>query len=213
MHDTTRDRLTALAAVIAALVPALAVVASWLQLALAWPEQYAVGFRAVMGIGLVAAIVVTVRALRSRDDVLLAFALAVLAYALAGLVPSAVWAVGTVLFIAARVLLFVFGVLLVLRTRPSTTADTTAGAASGPLHRVAAWAVLVGAAVWLAWTVVEPVLFGFWMPPQDALTTLFAVPLTGLFVACVGAELVFAPPLLRPVGDGARRLWETADVR
>lgn len=217
MHDTTRDRLTALAAVVAALVPAIAVVASWLQVALTWPDQYSIGFRAVMAVGLAAAAVVTMQALRSHDHVLLAFALAALMYSVAGLVPGAAWPLGTVLFIAARVLLFVFGVLLVLRTRSSTTADTatdtTAGAASGPLHRVAAWAVLVGAGIWLAWTVVEPVLFGFWMPPQDALTVLFAIPQTAQFVAFVGALLVFAPPLLRPVGDGARRLWETADVR
>ncbi|PZE57325.1 hypothetical protein DEJ24_12215 [Curtobacterium sp. MCPF17_001] len=221
MHDTTRDRLTALAAVVAALVPAIAVVASWLQVALTWPDQYSIGFRTVMAVGLAAAAVVTIEALRNHDHVLLAFALAALTYSVAGLVPGAAWPLGTVLFIAARVLLFVFGVLLVLRTRPSTTgdtttdttADTTAGAASGPLHRVAAWAVLVGAGIWLAWTVVEPVLFGFWMPPQDALTVLFAIPQTAQFVAFVGALLVFAPPLLRPVGHGARRLWETADVR
>ncbi|PZF61462.1 hypothetical protein DEJ33_16525 [Curtobacterium sp. MCPF17_047] len=217
MHDTTRDRLTALAAVVAALVPAIAVVASWPQVALTWPDQYSIGFRAVMAVGLAAAAVVTIEALRSHDHVLLAFALAALTYSVAGLVPGAAWPLGTVLFIAARVLLFVFGVRLVLRTRPSTTTDTTtdttAGAASGPLHRVAAWAVLVGAGIWLAWTVVEPVLFGFLMPPQDALSVLFAIPQTAQFVAFVGALLVFAPPLLRPVGDGARRLWETADVR
>jgi hypothetical protein len=217
MHGTTRDRLSALAAVVAALVPALAVVATWSQLALTAQDLYTVGFRTVMVVGVVAAALVTVRALRGHDRVLLAFALAVLTWSVAGLLPDAVWVLGTVLFIAARVLVFVFGVLLVVRTRTDTapTADTIAGAgaAGGRLHRVAAWAVLVGGGVWLVWTVVEPVLYGLWTPTQDWLTVLFAIPQTAQFVAFVGAAVVFVPPLLRPVGDGARRLWETADVR
>lgn len=219
MHDTTRDRLTALAAVVAALVPALAVVSDWLQFALDLQEdRYVVGFRTVLAVGIVAAALVAVRALRGQDRVLLGFALAVLTWSLAGFVPSSAWPVGTVLFIAARALLFVFGVLLVLRTRAATapgagTSTTSTGPAGGRVHRVAAWAVLVGAGVWLAWTVVEPVLFGLWVPPQDALTGLFAIPQAGQFVAFVGAVLVFVPPLVRPVRDGARRLWETADVR
>jgi hypothetical protein len=217
MHDTTRDRPTALAAVVAALVPALAVVAAWLQLALTWQEQYTLGFRTVMVVGVLAAGLVAVRGLRGHDHVLLAFALAALTYSLAGLVPGAVWGLGTVLFVAARVLFVVFGVLLVLHTStgPSTStgSSTSTGATGGRVHRVAAWAVLVGAGVWLAWTVVEPVFFGLWMPPQDALTAVFAIPQTAQFVASVGAVLLFAPPLVRPVGDGARQLWETADVR
>ena len=67
--------------------------------------------------------------------------------------------------------------------------------------------------MWLAWTVVQPVLFTLWLPPRDALTAVFAVPQTALLVASIGAAVVSAPPLVRPVGDGARRLWETADVR
>ena len=226
MHDTTRDRLTALAAVVAALVPAFPVVAEWLQFALVLQEQYSVTFRIVMVVGIVAAALVTVRALRGRDRVLLVFALAALTYSVASLVPSAVWGLRSVLFIVSWVLLFVFGLLLVVRTRTrtatgtrtgtavsSTAVSSTAGAASGRFHRVTAWAVLVGAAVWLAWTVVQPVLFTLWIPPQDALTAVFAVPQAALLVACIGAVLVFVPPLVRPVRDGARRLWETADVR
>jgi len=221
MHDTTRDRLTALAAVVAALVPAFPVVAEWLQFALVLQEQYSVTFRIVMVVGIVAAALVTVRALRGRDRVLLVFALAALTYSVASLVASAIWGLSSVLFIVSWVLLFVFGLLLVVRTRTRTTTGTrtgtavrsTAGAASGRFHRVTAWAVLVGAAVWLAWTIVQPVLFTLWLPPQDALTAVFEVPQAALLVACIGAVLVFVPPLVRPVRDGARRLWETADVR
>ena len=221
MHDTTRDRLTALAAVVAALVPAFPVVAEWLQFALVLQEQYSVTFRIVMVVGIVAAALVTVRALRGRDRVLLVFALAALTYSVASLVASAIWGLSSVLFIVSWVLLFVFGLLLVVRTRTRTTTGTrtgtavpsTAGAASGRFHRVTAWAVLVGAAVWLAWTVVQPVLFTLWLPPQDALTAVFEVPQAALLMACIGAVLVFVPPLVRPVRDGARRLWETADVR
>jgi len=221
MHDTTRDRLTALAAIVAALVPAFPVVAEWLQFALVLQEQYSVTFRIVMVVGIIAAALVTVRALRGRDRVLLVFALAALSYSAASLVASAIWGLSSVLFIVSWVLLFVFGLLLVVRTRTRTTTGTrtgtavrsTAGAASGRFHRVTAWAVLVGAAVWLAWTVVQPVLFTLWIPPQDALTAVFEVPQAALLVACIGAVLVFAPPLVRPVRDAARRLWETADVR
>ena len=221
MHDTTRDRLTALAAVVAALVPAFPVVAEWLQFALVLQEQYSVTFRIVMVVGIVAAALVTVRALRGRDRVLLVFALAALTYSVASLVANAIWGLSSVLFIVSWVLLFVFGLLLVVRTRTRTTTGTrtgtavrsTAGAASGRFHRVTAWAVLVGAAVWLAWTVVQPVLFTLWIPPQDTLTAVFEVPQAALLMACIGAVLVFVPPLVRPVGDGARRLWETADVR
>jgi len=221
MHDITRDRLTALAAVVAALVPAFPVVAEWLQFALVLQEQYSVTFRIVMIVGIVAAALVTVRALRGRDRVLLVFALAALTYSVASLVASAIWGLSSVLFIVSWVLLFVFGLLLVVRTRTRTTTGTrtgtavrsTAGAASGRFHRVTAWAVLVGAAVWLAWTVVQPVLFTLWIPPQDTLTAVFEVPQAALLMACIGAVLVFVPPLVRPVRDGARRLWETADVR
>ena len=221
MHDTTRDRLTALAAVVAALVPAFPVVAEWLQFALVLQEQYSVTFRIVMVVGIIAAALVTVRALRGRDRVLLVFALAALSYSAASLVASAIWGLSSVLFIVSWVLLFVFGLLLVVRTRTRTTTGTrtatavrsTAGAASGRFHRVTAWAVLVGAAVWLAWTVVQPVLFTLWIPPQDTLTAVFEVPQAALLMACIGAVLVFVPPLVRPVRDAARRLWETADVR
>jgi hypothetical protein len=153
----------------------------------------------VVVIGGVAAVVVAVVAWRRPDRASLAFALSVVLQALAWVpFPTALWPVSTILWTAAQALLVTFGVLVVRR--------------SSGLVRIAGWVVSVGAAAWLLGTLAlsSSVVLD---ASQETLSALFAVPAAGQFIAFVAAALLFAGPLLRPVGDGARYLWSTADVR
>jgi hypothetical protein len=215
MDHTRAARWIALAAVVAALVPALSVVTDWLQFAVGWPDRTGVGMRTLVVVGLLAAAVVTAHAVRQRDRVLLTVAVAALAFCVASVLPRGFDPVATILFLAAQVLLLVFGILLVRRSAapgPGETA-TGSGTGSGRLQRAAGWFVTVGAGLWIAADVVVQLVFRVWIPPQEAITAFIVVPEVGQLVGFVAAALLFAPPLLRPVGAGARRLWDTADVR
>ncbi|PZE93372.1 hypothetical protein [Curtobacterium sp. MCBD17_008] len=194
MDQTRYERLSALAAVVAALVPAVTVVIGWLDRMAAWPTSSGLGV-----VGLVAGAVTAVLAARRGDRATLGFGLAAVALPLGVLLPTALHPVATVLLLLARVLLLVFGVVLVVRSSGS--------------RRTAGWFVTVGAGVWLLSEAVMNVLFRVWIPPQEALLPLFTVPQVGEFVGFAAAALVFVPPLVRPVGAGVRRLWDTADVR
>lgn len=204
MDRTRAARWIALAAVVAALVPALSVVADWLQFAVGWPDRFGSGMRTLVVVGLLAAAVVTVDALRRHDHGVLSFGIAALAFGVASVLPRGFDPVATILFLVAQVLLLVFGILLV---------RLTVGPDSGRLQRTAGRLVAVGAGLWIAADVAEQLVFRVWMPPQEALVGIFAIPQAGQFVGFLAAALLFAPPLLRPVGAGVRRLWDTADVR
>lgn len=215
MDRTRAARWIALAAVVAALVPALSVIVGWLPFVVGWPDPSNPVLRALVVVGLLAALVVAVHAIRRRDRVLLTFAIAAVAFPLASVLPRGVDPVATILFLVARVLLLVFGVLLVRRAAHPGADRTAAESETGSrrLQRTAGWAVMSGAGLWLGAELVEQLAFRVWMPPQEALFGLFAIPQVGQLVAFVAAAVCFAPPLLRPVGAGVRRLWDTADVR
>lgn len=204
MDRTRAARWIPLAAVVAGLVPALSVVADWLQFAVGWPDRFGIGMRTLVVVGLLAAAVVTVDALRRHDRVVLSFDIAALAFGVASVLPRGFDPVATILFLVAQVLLLVFGILLV---------RLTAGPDSARLQRAAGRLIAVGAGLWIAADVAEQLVFRVWMPPQEALVGIFAIPQVGQFVGFLAAALLFAPPLLRPVGAGVRRLWDTADVR
>ncbi|WIB16457.1 hypothetical protein DEJ34_04795 [Curtobacterium sp. MCPF17_050] len=199
MDQTRYERLSALAAVVAALVPAVTVVIGWLDRMAAWPTSSGLGVVGLGVVGLVAGAVTAVLAARRGDRATLGFGLAAVALPLGVLLPTALHPGATVLLLLARVLLLVFGVVLVVRSSGS--------------RRTAGWFVTVGAGVWLLSEAVMNVLFRVWIPPQGALLPLFTVPQVGEFVGFAAAALVFVPPLVRPVGAGVRRLWDTADVR
>jgi hypothetical protein len=194
VNQTQYERLSALAAVVAALVPAVTVVVGWLDRMAEWPTSSGLGV-----VGLVAGAVTAVLAARRGDRATLGFGIAAVALPLGVLLPTVLHPVATVLLLLARVLLVVFGVVLVVRS-------------SGP-RRTAGWFVTVGAGVWLLSEAAMNVLLRVWIPPQEALLPLFTVPQVGEFVGFTAAALVFVPPLVRPVGAGVRRLWDTADVR
>jgi hypothetical protein len=194
VNQTQYERLSALAAVVAALVPAVTVVVGWVDRMAEWPTSSGFGV-----VGLVAGAVTAVLAARRGDRATLGFGIATVALPLGVLLPTVLHPVATVLLLLARVLLVVFGVVLVVRS-------------SGP-RRTAGWFVTVGAGVWLLSEAAMNVLLRVWIPPQEALLPLFTVPQVGEFVGFTAAVLVFVPPLVRPVGAGVRRLWDTADVR
>ncbi|PZE82492.1 hypothetical protein [Curtobacterium sp. MCBD17_032] len=198
MNQTQVERLSASAAVLAALMPAAAVVAAWVD-PMALATSAVVGMRVLGVVGLVAGAVTAVLAARRGDRATLGFGITAVALPLGVLLPTALHPVATVLLLVARVLLVVFGVVLVMRSSGS--------------RRAAGWFVTVGAGVWLLSETAMNVLFRVWIPPQEALLPLFTVPQVGQFVAFAAAALVFVPPLVRPVGAGVRRLWDTADVR
>ncbi|ROP64494.1 hypothetical protein EDF24_2228 [Curtobacterium sp. PhB130] len=197
MDAAVRDRWIALAAVVAALAPALGPVAGQVVLTQWDPGQPVLVGAAVVG-GL-AAVVVAVSAWRRGDRTSLGFALSALCSALswAPLGPLS-FPITTILLITSEALLITFGVMVLRRGTGAS--------------RVAGWVIAVGAFVWL---------FGglaIWLgtlpgTPQSMLTVLFAIPAIGQFAAFVAAALLFVGPLLRPVRAGARYLWSTADVR
>lgn len=194
---TTQGRLTALAAVVAGLGAAAGGVAG-----LGVLTQWDPGLWVLVVAGTVtgvAALALGMRAARVGDRTTLGFAVGALCTALAGLgIGSPAIPVATILTTAAQALLVAFGILVV---RSGSGASRTAG-----------WVVAVGAAVWLLG---GPALWLGTLPgtTQTGLTVLFAVPAAGRIVAFVVAALLFAGPLVRPVGDGARFLWSSADVR
>jgi hypothetical protein len=199
VNQTRYERTAALVAVVAGLVPALDVAVRWLQQVNDWPSSSGLGIGAAGAVGLVAGAVTAVLAAGRGDRATLGFGLAAVALPLGVLLPTVLHPVAAVVLLLARVLLVVFGVVLVVR--------------SSGLRRTAGWFVTVGAGVWFLSEVAMDVAFRFWTPPQEALLPLFTVPQVGQFVGFVAATLVFVPSLVRPVGSGLRRLWDTADVR
>ena len=196
-ETTTRARLTALAAVVAGLGAGFGGARGLVPLV-----QWDPGAWALVVVGVLtaaAALVLGLSAARRADRTSLGFAVAALCTSLAGLgIGSPAFPAGTILTTAAQALLIAFGILV---------ARSGSGAS-----RVVGWVVAVGAAVWLLG---GPAL---WLgtlagTTQTELAILFAVPAAGRVVAFVVAALLFAGPLVRPVGDGARFLWSTADVR
>lgn len=197
MGNDTRDHPIAIAGVVAGVLPALSGLVGLTTLTGWYP---ATGVQATAAVvAAVAAVVVGLAGRRRADRATLAFAVAVVLLALAWVpVPPALWPLTTILRVASKGLLLAFGVLVVQR--------------SSGLTRLAGWLVAGGAVVWLLGGVV--VWFGV-VPDasQELLGALFLVGPVGMFVGFLAAALLFAGPLLRPVGRGARYLWSTADVR
>jgi len=197
MDAAVRDRWIALAAVVAALVPALSGFAGLVTLTQWDPGTVALRVGAVLG-GL-AAVVVGWVAWRRSDRTMLGFALAALCFALSWVPLRALsFPVSTILSIASEALLIAFGVVVLRRSTGAT--------------RIAGWVIAVAAAVWLLGGL------GLWFAAlpqvtQTMLSVLFAIPAVAQIVAFLAAAALFVGPLLRPVRSGARYLWTTADVR
>ncbi|MFZ6990918.1 hypothetical protein ACO0E1_03415 [Curtobacterium sp. RRHDQ66] len=197
MDAAVRDRWIALAAVVAALAPALSGFAGLVTLTQWDPGTIALRVGAVVG-GL-AAVVVGWVAWRRSDRTTLGFALAVLCFALSWVPLGALsFPVSTILSIASEALLIAFGVVVLRRSTGAT--------------RIAGWVIAVAAAVWLLgglaiWLGTLP------QATQTMLTILFTTPAVAQIVAFLAAAALFVGPLLRPVRAGARYLWTTADVR
>jgi len=200
MGSTTTNRQeqwTALAGVVAALAPAFAGVLGLVVYA-GWYLEPPVRVAGAV-VGGIAAVVVAIAAGRRRDRAAVGFAVSVMCFALTWLpLGGASFAVGSILALASQALLITFGVMVLRRST---------GAA-----RAAGWVITVAGAVWL---VGGPAIWLGTLPgvSQDALTLLFTLPAAGQAAAFLTAALLFVGPLLRPVGDGARYLWSTAEVR
>lgn len=187
----------ALAAVLAALGPALGGTAGLVTLTQWDPGTRSLVVGAVVA-GLAAALV-GVHAWRRSDRTTLGFALAALLYTLSWVpLGAASFPVSTILSTASQALLVTFGVVVARRSTAAT--------------RIAGGVVAVAAAVWLLGGLA--VWFGT-LPgtSQAVLTALFAIPASGQVTAFLVAAVLFVGPLVRPVGDGVRSLWSTADVR
>lgn len=196
-RTTAQDRWVALAAVLAALGPALGGTAGLVTLTQWDPGTRSLVVGAVVA-GL-AAVLVGLHARRRSDRTTLGFALAALLYTLSWVpLGAASFPVSTILSTASQALLVTFGVVVARRST---------GAA-----RIAGGVVAVAAAVWLLGGLA--VWFGT-LPgtSQAVLTALFAIPASGQVTAFLVAAVLFVGPLVRPVGDGVRSLWSTADVR
>ncbi len=197
MDAAVRDRWIALAAVVAALAPALSGFAGLVTLTQWDPGTVALRVGAVVG-GL-AAVVVGWVAWRRSDRTTLGFALAALCFALSWVPLGALsFPVSTILSIASKALLIAFGVVVLRRSTGAT--------------RIAGWVIAVAAAVWLLG---GPAIWLGTLPQatQTMLTVLFTTPAVAQIVAFLAAAALFVGPLVRPVRAGARYLWTTADVR
>jgi len=200
MGSTTTNRQeqwTALAGVVAALAPALAGVLGLVVFA-GWYLEPPVRIVGAV-VGGIAAVVVALTAGRRHDRAALGFAVSVICFALSWVpLGGASFAVGSILVLASQALVITFGVMVLRRST---------GAA-----RAAGWVITVAGAVWLVgglaiWLGTLPGV------SQQALTLLFTLPAAGQAVAFLTAALLFVGPLVRTVGDGARYLWSTAEVR
>ncbi|PYY65032.1 hypothetical protein DEJ30_04225 [Curtobacterium sp. MCPF17_003] len=179
------------AAVVAALVFGAAGLVGTVWLA-PWdlPRGLLLGATVVAGI---AAVVVLVAAVRARDRRALTFAVSVLA--LVSLVPGLLI---DVFLVVAQAALVAFGVVTV-RSAPG-------------VQRAFGWIVTVAAAAWFVTALLsETVLLT--ALPQESLGVAFALPGLLQTVAYLGAAVLVAVPLLRPVGRGVGVLWASAQVR
>jgi hypothetical protein len=197
MTTDVQERWTALAAVVAALAPGLTGVVGLVLLTQWYLEPPVLIVGAV--IGGVAAAAVAVAAYRRHDRVTLGFAVSVLCSALGWLpLGGASFAVSTILTLASQALAVAFGVMVARRGRGAT--------------RIGGWVIAVAAAVWLLGG------FSLWFgtspsASQGLVDVLVTLPAFAEAVAFLTAALLFVGPLVRPVGDGARYLWSTAEVR
>ena len=191
MHRSTGERWIALAAVVAALAPA---VRGALESTIVFvPPTWLVAGSVLGALG---AVVVLAAGWRSRARATVTFALATLLYAVSWPVPGIV---GSFAALIAVVLLLAFGVQVVR--------------GSSGFRRIFGWVVAVGGGLL--------VLAHFalsWFTPlaavsQSALEVIVLAPGVVQAVAYGAAAVLFLPPLLRPVRDGAHALWSTAEVR
>jgi hypothetical protein len=191
MHRSTGERWIALAAVVAALAPA---VRGALEATIVFvPQTWLVAGSVLGALG---AVVVLVAAWLTRARATVTFALATLLYAVSWPVPGIV---GSFAALGAIVLLLAFGVQVVR--------------GSSGFRQVLGWVVAVGGGL----LVLSHFALSWFAPlaavSQAALDVIVLAPGVVQAVAYGAAAVLFLPPLLRPVRDGARTLWSTAEVR
>ncbi|GGL09721.1 type IV secretory pathway VirB2 component (pilin) [Curtobacterium luteum] len=191
MRRSTGERWIALAAVVAALAPALSGV---LQSTIVFvPQTWLVAGSVLGALG---AVVVLVAAWLTRARATVTFALATLLSAVSWPVPGIV---GSFVALVAIVLLLAFGVQVVR--------------GSSGFRRVLGWVVAVGGVL----LVVSHFALSWFAPlaavSQAALDLVVLAPGVVQAVTYAAAAVLFLPPLLRPVRDAVRTLWSTADVR
>jgi len=192
MQNITGVRVVSAAATVAALVFGVRGLSGGLPSLLGVSQ--AVWLAATLVGGLAAALVLVV-AVRAGDRRALAVAVSMLAFAVAWFVPGPV---GSALYFVAQAALVAFGLL---------TVWTTDG-----VQRVLGWIVTVAAALWF----VAGVLTQTVVPPttsQEFLVVVFSIPVLLQAVAYLAAAVLVAVPLLRTLGAGAGRLWDSAEVR
>lgn len=192
MQNITGFRVVSAAATVAALVFGVRGLSGGLPSLFGVPQ--AVWLAATLVGGLAAALVLVV-AVRAGDRRALAVAVSMLAFAVAWFVPGPV---GSALYFVAQAALVAFGLL---------TVWTTHG-----VQRVLGWIVTVAAALWF----VAGVLTQTVVPPttsQEFLVVVFSIPVLLQAVAYLAAAVLVAVPLLRTLGAGAGRLWDSAEVR
>ncbi|MCJ1713066.1 hypothetical protein ACLBWP_16190 [Microbacterium sp. M1A1_1b] len=197
MGNSTRERLIALAGVVAALLPAVDGVAGLATLTTWYPGRGVLATGAV--VAALCAVVIGLGAWRRADRTTLALALSVVLFALTWLpVPLGLWPISAIALLASQALLIAFGVLVARR--------------STGLTRITGWSVAAGGIVWLLGGLVT--WFGA-VPnaSQELLGALFVIAPLGMLIGFLAAAVLFAGPLLRPVAQGARYLWSTAEVR
>lgn len=192
MQDITGVRVVSAAATVAALVFGVRGLSGGLPSLFGLPQAV---WLAATVIGGVAAAVVLVVALRARDRRAIAVGVSMLAFAVAWFAPGPV---GSALYFVAQAALVAFGLL---------TVWTALG-----VQRALGWIVTVAAALWfvvglLTQTVVPPTT------SQLFLVVVYSIPVLLQAIAYLAAAVLVAVPLLRTVGAGAGRLWDSSEVR
>jgi len=192
MQDITGVRVVSAAATVAALVFGVRGLVGSLPFAFGLPQSVLLAATVIGGL---AGLVVLVAAVRARDRRALSIAVSVLAFALAWGVPGPV---GSALYFVAQAALVAFGLLTVWTARSA--------------QRTLGWIVTVAAALWFAVGLLTRTV-----PPlstsQEFLVVVYAIPGLLQAVAYLAAAVLVAVPLLRTLGAGAGRLWDSAEVR
>lgn len=192
MQDIAGVRVVSAAATVAALVFGVRGLVGSLPFAFGVPQSVLLVATVIGGL---AGVVVLIAAVRARDRRALAIAVSVLAFALAWGVPGPV---GSALSFVAQAALVAFGLL---------TVRTARGA-----QRTLGWVVTVAAALWFVVGLLTQTV-----PPlstsQEFLVVVYAIPGLLQAVAYLAAAVLVAVPLLRTLGAGAGRLWDSAEVR
>lgn len=196
---TTAARWTALAAVAAALSPAV-LSAIGVTRTVAGVPGGMTSDHVVAVIGAVAAGVTLVLALLPgrQDRVLAGTAIATLAFVAPTVLTGALSPLGAVCQVLARALLIAVGIV-VLR-------------GSSDIARRLGWVVTIAAIIWFAGEMSLYAVVPF-TQDQAVLTVLFTLPGVGATVAWLAAALLVLPTLVEPVGRGLQRLWASAEVR